>query len=323
MFFPKYSDSWVNILALKSINAMRKVRSYPDYLQSKKIDVKLTNLKSVCLALGPTRNLTSLTASIIHLHPSCQVLNHAATRVLPINDTNFLVNYSQSKFNNFVRYAIFISQKGRRGGYGGSITLSHAFDHEVLKKAYQNRYGDSLIKNEIQCIFWKDSMRLSNYIRNNNINLTDIFSKNRLLKFLMPIRNPLDCAISMSKTGHAKKHFRELRDYSLESIVDRILLEISWFLNLKKKNPERYFYFIENQFNEDLLIRLAEYLQIEPHSDWIRDSLNSYQLKKPYNYSPGLIKHYNESIKTYLHNYPSVVDKLSKFSKNAVKVQFT
>ena len=62
-------------------------------------------LESVCILLGPYRNLTTLTCSVLSLHPQCVVLNHAGLRTLRNPKLNFLANYSPDKFSEFVRYA--------------------------------------------------------------------------------------------------------------------------------------------------------------------------------------------------------------------------
>ena len=56
------------------------------------VHVDPSQLRSVCLALGPYRNLTTLTAGILSLHPQCQVLNHAGVRLLPDPERNFLAD---------------------------------------------------------------------------------------------------------------------------------------------------------------------------------------------------------------------------------------
>jgi hypothetical protein len=96
-----------------------------DRVESEKIDI--ASLKTVCMTLGPYRNLTALTAAVLFLHPNCQVLNHAGNRIFGDEKLDFISNYSNEIFEAFTRYAIYISQKGRRGDYGGSITLSHGY----------------------------------------------------------------------------------------------------------------------------------------------------------------------------------------------------
>lgn len=96
------------------------------------------NLKTACFALGPYRNLTTLTAALLFLHPRCQVPNHGSDRILPNPDVNFLIEYGTEKFDAFVRYAIELSAEGTRGRHGGSIMLSHAFDDPQIQETYNH-----------------------------------------------------------------------------------------------------------------------------------------------------------------------------------------
>src|SRR5882672_10493469 len=112
-------------------------------------------IRTVCLFLGPYRNLTPLTASLLSLHPHCQVLNHAGARVFAAPDVNFLLDPSVATLRRFCDFALSASQGGQRGNYGGSITLSHAFDSDVVRDAYRNRYGELLIKPSVDCLVWK------------------------------------------------------------------------------------------------------------------------------------------------------------------------
>src|SRR4029079_11065585 len=89
-------------------------------------NLSIDDLRTVCLFLGPYRNLTTLTASILFLHPHCQVLNHAASRIFGDKRIDFLDGYDDEKFKTFVRYAIHASGSGGRGKIGGSLTPSPA-----------------------------------------------------------------------------------------------------------------------------------------------------------------------------------------------------
>ncbi|MEM7479491.1 MAG: hypothetical protein AAF483_31280, partial [Planctomycetota bacterium] len=62
--------------------------------------------QSVCLALGPYRNLTTLTAATLFLHPNCQVLNHAGSRIYGNTEVDFLADYSRERFDRFIQFAI-------------------------------------------------------------------------------------------------------------------------------------------------------------------------------------------------------------------------
>ncbi|MDA1267369.1 MAG: hypothetical protein O2816_19990 [Planctomycetota bacterium] len=104
-------------------------------------------IQSVCLALGPYRNLTTLTAGLLALHPACQVLNHAGVQLLPDPERNFLADYSPGRMRAFLRSALDLSAGGERGQQGGAITKSHAFDPQhPLGRLYQARYGEATLK---------------------------------------------------------------------------------------------------------------------------------------------------------------------------------
>ena len=114
------------------------------------------NLKTVGLILGPYRNLTTLTAAVLSLHPSTQVLNHAGKRLLT-GRRNFIERPDEARLDRFVDAALSASTEGRRGTFGGSIQFSHAFDRENLRESYQRRYGDRAMKDDVRCFIWKES----------------------------------------------------------------------------------------------------------------------------------------------------------------------
>lgn len=66
-----------------------------DLFMSRSIDISAC--KSVCLAIGPTGNLTTLTAATLFLHPDCQVLNHGGTRIFGNKQIDFLSDYSEGR----------------------------------------------------------------------------------------------------------------------------------------------------------------------------------------------------------------------------------
>ena len=63
-----------------------------DLRTSRYLDIQ--DIESVCLTLGPYRNLTTLTASVLFLHPNCQVLNHAGIRIYGNRQIDFLWDYN-------------------------------------------------------------------------------------------------------------------------------------------------------------------------------------------------------------------------------------
>ena len=101
---------------------------------------------SVGLMLCPNRNLTTLTAAVLSLHPHVQVLNHGFERLEAAGLLRFLQSGSEDDLEAFVRGAIGHSAYGRRGDYGGNILLSHAFDRAELRAAYARHYADEPLK---------------------------------------------------------------------------------------------------------------------------------------------------------------------------------
>jgi hypothetical protein len=297
-----------------SISVKESTEIDTDLIASKKIDISA--IQTVCLALGPYRNLTTLTASILFLHPNCQVLNHAGCRIFGNEQLDFIANYSKERFETFIQYAIHISQKGRRGDYGGSITHSHAFDSRYLMKDIFYAAKQDLLKQNVTALFWKESLRASNHLRLHKVDLDGLFKLKRQLKFIMPIRNPLDCAVSNLKTGKANI-FQSIQNNSgVEQILASILEEILWFKNLESRHPERFFCFFEHDFNEDTIIRLADFLQLDPREDWCANALAAFDVKSKYIHPTNLISFFRQRVENQFSDYPDFVKKLLRFGKD-------
>ena len=285
-----------------------------DLIASRSIDIE--DCKSVCLALGPYRNLTTLTASTLFLHPDCQVLNHAGKRIYENDEVDFLSNYSKERFNRFVQFAIHISGGGKRGNFGGSIIHSHAFDsvHEMKTIFSETEY--ELIKNQIRCLFWKESLSTSNLIREKHIDLKYILSKEERLRFLMPIRNPLDCAISNLKTGHVNR-FRGLDQRSkVSEVLLAILKEIHWFASHKKNHPDRFFYYFEHSIDREMLLKLASFLSLDADEDWISRALRVMVNKSSYQHNPDLLAFYRKCVEQQFAQFPALAEQLLIFANN-------
>ena len=184
-----------------------------------------------------------------------------------------------------------------------------------MQQTFANRYGENLIKDQIHCLLWKDPMRVSNYVQNNHIDLVQLCDQYERLRFLMPIRNPLDCAISNTKTGHAR-HLVSGKIIEIKQILERILREIAWFIGLNEVAPDRFFYFFENEFNRSTLLNLAKFLNVDPSKEWIEDAINCYNLKEPYEYDPHILDHYKKSLDIYMERHGEEKEKLIAFAAN-------
>jgi len=275
--------------------------------------VQIGSCERVCLALGPYRNLTTLTGSVLFLHPNCQVLNHARDRVYNIPEVDFLSSYSAITFNRFIQYAIFISGKGRRGRYGGSITYSHAFDsgHEMANVF--RRTGFDLVKDKIHCLFWKESLAASNFLRDHQVNIDELLIKEKRLVFLLPIRNPLDCAVSNIRSGHASR-FRGLDcQPSVGECLLAILDEINWFLSLQARHPDRFFHYYAHSIDSTMLFSLASFLGLTAFQKWIDDGLSVMVVKSAYAHDQALFQLYQQNVKSVFSDKPEAIKQLLKY----------
>jgi len=278
-------------------------------------DIDTSEIKTLCLAVGPYRNLTTLTASILFLHPNCQVLNHGAARIFGDPRLDFLDHYSDEKFENFLRFAVYISGSGGRGKKGGSIIHSHAFDNEhPMAALYRERFGEELTKPHIHSLFWKESLRTAQHIRNRNIDLGKIFTQNNKLRFLLPIRNPIDCALSNKRTGHAKL-FGLKKTSPVEKILTAILEEILWYQDLKATYPDRFFEYFENDFTGTTADKLAEFLLLTPDNDWKQSVLQAFDITHPYQHEGELVAFYRQQVETIFTDHPDFAARLLSFAR--------
>jgi len=287
-------------------------------IHAKKLDIE--DIRTVCIALGPYRNLTTLTAAIIALHPHCQVLNHAGQRIFKDKRLNFFLDYNDEKFETFVRFAIYASKGGREGPYGGRITLSHAFDAQYkVKRIYERAYGETVVKNRIYCLFWKESMATSNHIRDHSVDLHNILSRNHKLRFIMPIRNPLDCAVSNLKFfGKTQlcQLFTQLNGRAgVGEVIEAILDEFLWFLELKKQHPDRLFYYFEHEFGNKIVRDMGDFLSIDADEQWCKNSLEAFDVKSRYKHPEDIVDIYKKAIEDKLSIYPSFCKKLLQFTE--------
>jgi hypothetical protein len=280
-------------------------------IASRSVDIQ--DCRTVCLALGPYRNLTTLTAATLFLHPNCQVLNHAGARVFGNDDVDFLSAYSKERFDRFIQYAIQISAGGIRGDFGGSIIHSHAFEpHHDMQQKYIER-GEKLIKRQINCLFWKESLATSNLIRDRKIDLGAIFAQEDRLKFLMPIRNPLDCAISNLNTGHVDRFQGLGNKPTITEVLRAILAEIHWFASLKEQFPDRFFYFFEHSISAEMIANLADFLKLDADETWLSDARSVMISKSNYQHGADLLEHYRNSVRQQFSRQPVLMGQLLEF----------
>lgn len=282
-----------------------------ELLASKDIDI--SSIETTGIILGPYRNLTTLAVGIMALHPNIQVLNHAGQRILPNRLLNFFKNTDLSTYERFLRYAVHISKGGRRGDYGGSVTLSHAFTHDKIKDHYESRFGDKKIKDDIKCLFWKESLRISNYIKLHNVNLHNLIKTIPGLRFIQPVRNPMDCAKSNLKTGHAEIFGNIKGKPDIYSVISSILTEYKWFEEQQLQFQEHFLMFSEKNMNKEKLQDIARFLNLPEDKKWISDSLDVFDIKKSYKHDDKIIEHYSNELNRIFDNDSVFKNELERF----------
>ena len=260
-------------------------------------------VRTLCLTLGPNRNLTTLTASLLALHPQCQVLNHAWKRQRGQAEA-LLSGRDGPAFERFVRAAVARSQGGRQGRYGGSVLHSHAFKRPAMREAYERRYGSSVIKEEIRCVYWKSAKQVTAYVRDHDIDLAEVAAREPRLRFLMPLRNPLDCALSNYRLGHHS--IFGLRDHPVEEVIDFMTELVGWFLDLRRDHPKSFFGYLEREYDRPMLVRLASFLELEADETWIGDCLQSTTRSSPYEYEDAQLEAYRAALQKHLAGHPEI-----------------
>jgi hypothetical protein len=296
---------------------VRSVAKERDLLASRSIPTD--SIRTVCVALGPYRNLTTLTGTLLHFHPGCQVLNHAGQRIFGDGRLDWIAAYTEARFESFVRYALHISRgsKGRRGTYGGSIVHSHAFDDRHPAKDLAEAAASVTAKRRIEALFWKESLRTSNHMRIHRVDLSMLLEKEPRLRFLLPIRNPMDCAKSNVAGGQAALFIDAGEHDSEEKVLELVLDEILWAKQVELLAPSRFFCYFEYDLGRETLESLATFLQLTPCEEWMSLALNACAVDSKYTHSAAFKAHFESLALEKFSDFPHFARKLLRFVDGA------
>jgi hypothetical protein len=227
----------VVFISLKNIRKFGGGRSEePDEID--KID-RVNKIKKVCLILGPYRNLTTMIVGVMALHPNIQVMNHGMKTLFTDKSQNdFLSDYSDKLLENFKHAAMSRSLVMVKGIRGGSILASHAYDPEyVLYKLYKSRYANRRMKDDPICLIWKESYRVLKILKDLPKSKLDKLMAVPQLCFIMPVRNPLDTAIShlVSFDEHIKLYGINPAEATRINVLDAVLTNIAHVFKLQSE----------------------------------------------------------------------------------------
>lgn len=129
----------------------------------------------------------------------------------------------------------------------------------------------------------------------------------------MPVRHPLDCALSNLKSGHVRQFENLNRVSSPESVLEAILFELHWFLDLESRFPGRFFYFFQ-ELNKDVLVKLAHFLAVEADERWCDNALRIYDVRSPYRHGKRLIDFYENRVQRMFADRPHICEMLLRFT---------
>jgi len=255
------------------------------------LEAATDRLRTVTVMLGPYRNLTTITASTLSLHPRCVVLNHSH-RDVKRSGANFLRGRADVRFRRFCHGALEVS-KARAGG---AINRSHAFTtSEFLRRRFSEVRERRAPDEPVDALVWKESHKATNDLRRGPYELGELLDRLPALRFLQPIRNPLDCALSYAGRPGRLRLLGLPRGVDPSRVLEMILEHHAWFLEQEKRFPERLLHFVEDEVGEDLARRLQAFLELEPEGEWIRDFVEAFQVRPGgYFYSAEILDTYHE-----------------------------
>lgn len=294
------------------LNKIRKRISYliislKDKLYGSNKDFDPNQVKNLILIVGPYRNLTTYLTSILSLHKNCIILNHAGIRVFQIKRINFLKDYTNAKYQGFLRFFDYACRKGYRGMLGGSIEHSHAFESNPELSTLFNK--SSSLRGKSSCFVWKESHMVTRRLMDNPENLEKIVENNASIKFLMPVRKPLDCARSNIKTGKSR-FFKTSQTNDLMEVTKSIFEQHLFFLSLQNKYPDRVFFLFEHEINASSLKEMCAFMEIDNDEKWISTVLSQHKIKAGYTHPEDIVKNAKALIDTMFADNDSFRKKL-------------
>ena len=274
-------------------------------------------IPNVCIMCGPYRNLTTLTAATLDLHPQLRVLNHAGKRVFPRDSIDFIGNPDEARLFSFVQWALWASTWGGKGPLGGGIVSSHALDasHKNMRDLAM-RHSESPGE-DVEALVWKEPLRCMNHMADNEVSFAELLALHTGVRFLMPVRNVLDC--SNSHLSH--KHISLLRglDKSINSelldVARAILVEIRNVRRAQLDHPERVFIFHEFEI-EKFIDEIEVFLGVRVSESWRDSARSAMVVKLKYGYEASTVRGFIELVNEIFEDDPQFAEELTEHALN-------
>src|SRR5262249_46130538 len=147
----------------------------------------------------------------------------------------------------------------------------------------------------VTTLVWKDSLVLSRAIRRSGVDVERLLDGCADLRFLVPVRYPLDCAVSCVLNGHAGLLSR---DRSVLGVLDGVLRELAWARALERAHPDRVLVFWEHELGPATLRALARHLELDVERRWLADATRCFTVTRSYEHPPSLVAHYHARVRS-------------------------
>jgi hypothetical protein len=273
---------------------------------------RAAGITTVVLPLGPYRNLTTMTAALYALHPNAVVLNHAGQRVFGSTVDPFAV-IDDDRWLRFKAAALRMLQHGRGGGFGGSVLKSHAFYGTALPEVYAARFGDVLLKPEASVLFWKESMRLQNRFMGDEAMFDTLLLRQPQVRFIYPVRNPLDCTRSNLQRGHWR-YLVPKEQAQFGPVLERVLRALQWFRVRERRDPDRFLSFTELEIDGGFPERVARFSRLPAPASWaIEDAPHAVEVVSRKAHAPENLNHYARLVADLFADDPAMRARLEAF----------
>jgi hypothetical protein len=264
----------------------------------------------ICLTLTAYRSLTTLTFATLGLHPHVQVMNHGFDAVAASGGLGLFDAPDEAGLDRLAETLHRLSLGGSSGQSGGNIRFSHALDRRAMRAAYEALYDDGLAKAPVKVVAWKEGSRLREHLIARGADPVALAARLDRLRFVNPIRDPIDHAWSLHgfhahPAGHPVPASLEGTDFP--AILRYVLRCAADAFAAQVQRPDRFLCFTEQEIGLPLLLRLADFLEIEPAGAWLAAAGSAFHSLRPYPRASELLLLLDRVLEAEHHERPDFV----------------
>jgi hypothetical protein len=181
-----------------------------------------------------------------------------------------------------------------------------------VRERYRARYGERILKPDAKVLFWKDSMRILNRIREEPGRLAGLLEGVGGISLLLPVRHPIHCARSNLRTGHAR-HLVARGERTLPAVLERILDIVRWACTQPELGEDRLMLLWEHEWSEGTLSALCRFCRIDDDPGWRRDTLSALPIRER-RAEPDDEDLYRDLVRQKFADLPAIEAKLLAFA---------